>query len=244
MAPSSPPHQTDQGPRIFAALIRHGEYEQPPGVPSALLPHPLTDRGREQAHECALRIQAVIAEKRLVPHPIVDCSVSLRAYETARIVAEHLDLGLNETEALCERRLGAAANLTVEEIEQVIRLDPRVPNLPSGWKSMSQFRLPLPGAESLWMAGARVATHIASRCRAAAAAASRESETRDRLVIFVGHGASFRHAAVDLGVLQADQLPKLSMHHARAVFLERTGEGKWRHDSGEWKLRKRVEAPD
>lgn len=208
------------------------------------MPHPLTDVGREQAHECGLRMQAVMAERGLKPHPSVDCSVSLRAFETASIVAERLDLQVLETEALCERRLGAAANLTVEEIEQVVRLDPRVPNLPSGWKSMSQFRLPLPGAESLWMAGARVATHIASRCRAVAAAASRESDPRDRLVIFVGHGASFRHAAVDLGVLQADQLPKLSMHHARAVILERTGEGEWRHDSGEWKLRKRVEAPD
>lgn len=185
-----------------------------------------------------------MAEKGLTPHQTVDCSVSLRAYETASILAEQLGLDLLETEALCERRLGAAANLTVEEIESVIRTDPRYPDLPEGWKSKSHFRLPLPGAESLWMAGARVATHIESRCRAVAAAASRDDQTGDLLVIFVGHGASFRHAAVDLGVLQAAQLPSLSMHHAQPVILERTAEGTWRHDSGEWKLRKRVEAPD
>jgi 2,3-bisphosphoglycerate-dependent phosphoglycerate mutase len=113
-----------------------------------------------------------------------------------------------------------------------VAADPRGKTLPEGWKSMSRFRLPLPGAESLLEAGDRVQRCLRRRMDELA----REAEI-DTVRLFVGHGGSFRHAAVHLGVLALEEAPALSMHHCRPVVLERLPDGNWARVAGEWKER-------
>jgi len=129
------------------------------------------------------------------------------------------------------RSVGCAANLTVEQISQVIHDDPRYPDLPQYWKSDSEYCLPLQGAESLLQAGERVAAHLSRRMAAV------KNSQADILKLFVAHGAAFRHAAYHLGVLEYDQIARLSMYHAQPVFLEYLDDGNWRHIDGEWKVR-------
>src|SRR5690606_38608014 len=153
-----------------AALVRHGDYHQPDRVPSAQLPHPLTDKGVEQARSLGEKLHAEARELGLTLDPVLDCSTLLPARQTAELAAERLnriELGqqfsVEEFAELGERSVGAAANLTVDAIEAALRVDPRHPELPKGWKNHPRFRLPVPGAESLLMAGARVAAHIERR---------------------------------------------------------------------------------
>ena len=56
--------------------------------------------------------------------------------------------------------------------------------------------------------------------------------------IFVGHGASIRHAAHHIGILDLEDIRRLSMHHARPVVLKRSKNGTWHHHSGSWKERR------
>ena len=162
-----------------------------------------------------------------------------RAWQTARIIADCLQdevgetLLLEEFDALAERGIGCAANLNIEQIEELLHLDSRFTDPPPNWKADSHYCLPLQGAESLVQAGERVAAHLSQRL----AAISGHLET-DSVKLFVGHGAAFRHAAFHLGVLKFDQLAKLSMHHGRPLFLEYRSEIDWRHVAGEWKSRK------
>lgn len=223
---------------IHAVLLRHGHYEQPAGVPSAWLPHPLTEQGRAQASAAVARVRAELERVNATLHPVVHASVLLRAYETATRFAEGWGgeaLTVRTSPSLNERGLGAAANLTVAEIEAVAARDPRVGALPGGWKSAAHFKLPLPGAESLAEAGGRVAAYVESVCREISSVGG-----GPRAVVFVGHGAAFRHAAVCLNVLDASSLPALSMHHCAPVVLCRHGLGHWSHVSGAWKRRQLV----
>jgi 2,3-bisphosphoglycerate-dependent phosphoglycerate mutase len=148
-------------------------------------------------------------------------------------------LEIEEFDALAERSLGAACNLSIRQIESTLLADPRFELLPPDWKSNSHFRLPLQGAESLMEAGDRVARHLESRLEELQAVVD-----RDTLKLFVGHGAAFRHAAYRLGVLDFEQIADLSMHHCRPVFLERRQAGDWRHLTGEWKVRSQGETVD
>ena len=226
----------------FAVLLRHGHYEQPEGVPSAWLPHPLTARGREQAASAMALVQASLADAGVALAPTLYCSSLLRAFETAQIMATTLGRtpdAVVSTPALNERGLGALANLSVTAIEEIARRDPRVGPLPVGWKSSSHVKLPYDGAESLMEAGARVAAFVEARCRGVA-----EREGPAQATLFVGHGAAFRHAAVALGVLDLSQIPALSMHHCKPVVLERQSLGQWRHAGGGWKQRHREEGHD
>jgi len=142
-------------------------------------------------------------------------------------------------DALAERGLGSAANLTVGQIEDIIATDPRFSPMPPDWKSNSRYRLPLQGAESLIEAGARVAGHIRQRVEHLAAQVS-----VDTVQVFVGHGAAFRHAAFHLGSLAFDDIRRLSMHHARPVYLLAAQAGMpWQHIAGEWKMRSRGGSP-
>ena len=225
----------------FAALIRHGDYHQRPGAPSARQPYPLTAPGLAQARACGDRLAALLADHDLTLDPVIRCSRQLRAWQTADAIAGQLRAqglsvtGLHETSALAERGLGSAANLTVAEIEAVLAADPRHAPPPPGWKSDSSYRLPLDGAESLSEAGARVAGYLRAEIEAAPCPA--------QLTLFVGHGASFRHAACHLGLLEADDIPRLSMFHADPLLICYNGRGSWRHVSGAWKVRARKEDP-
>ncbi len=225
---------------LIAALIRHGDYHQLPGVPSAQQPFPLNEAGERHARKSAGDIREMLTRRNLALCPVIDSSQMLRGWQTARLIADHLNLPELEIlpcDALAERSVGCAANLTIESIESVISADPRFPDPPPGWKSDSHYRLPLQGAESLLDAGKRVASHITEKMRELEPGAK-----RDTLKLFVGHGAAFRHAACQLGVLELEQLAKLSMYHDRPVYLEYNPGRPWRHVGGEWKVRKPREA--
>lgn len=225
-------------PRLIAALIRHGDYRQLPETPSAHQPFPLTSDGEAQARRAGIALHEDLERNGWTPSPAVDSSQLLRAWQTARIINQELAAHfpsppqLTGFDALAERGLGSAANLSIPAIEAVIREDPRFPDLPADWKSNSRFRLPLQGAESLLEAGERVAAHIKRQMRMLS-----EQASVDTLKLFVGHGAAFRHAAHLLGVLSFEQIARLSMHHARPIYLEYLPEDRWQQIGGEWKLR-------
>ena len=218
-------------PSTFA-LIRHGEYHQPLNVPSALLPYPLTNKGIEQACQAAGMLQAYAQESNLEIDSVIDSSRQLRAWQTASLIAETLGqtFRVEEFPELAERSVGAVANLTVAEIEALFEADPRYAAPPTGWKSDSHYQLPFQGAESLLDAGARVSGHIEQR--------QQQLSADGVLKVVVGHGASIRHACVQLGVLELEQVAKISMHHARPVFIASRSSG-WQKVGGEWKPRSR-----
>ncbi|CAA0081162.1 2,3-bisphosphoglycerate-dependent phosphoglycerate mutase [Zhongshania aliphaticivorans] len=229
-------------PRLVAALVRHGDYKQRESTPSALQPFPLSANGRQQARLAADELLQFASSHGLTICNSIDCSSLLRAWQTAQYYREKIDARLSvftdvdSFDSLCERSVGSAANLSLNEINQVIRDDPRFAELPPNWKSDSHYRLPLVGSESLMDAGQRVADHISVRMREC------EGGQQDILKIFVGHGAAFRHAACQLGVLKFEDIAALSMHHAKPVYIELI-EGVWQHIGGEWKHRQGNDTP-
>ncbi|EAV40205.1 Phosphoglycerate/bisphosphoglycerate mutase [Stappia aggregata IAM 12614] len=225
----------------FAILVRHGAYHQKPDTPSALQPYALTDAGKVQAQEAGSEIADIARQEGFRLAPEILCSRQLRAWQTAALLGQSLgerlgsDFTITEDEALAERSVGALANLTLREIEQVIADDPRTAPLPRDWKSNSHHRLPVQGAESLMDAGERVAAFLEQKM------ADLNDRAGPNARIFVGHGASIRHAAHCLGVLSFDQIRQLSMHHARALVLKLDGNGTWTHHGGDWKQRRPLE---
>lgn len=231
--------------RLIAAILRHGEYHQLPDTPSALQPYPLTGVGAEQAERSVTLIQGVLEMFKWRLHPVIDSSRLLRGWQTAEMIRKGLQIGspdrlqIESYDTLAERSLGSAANLSLQQIESVLRDDPRFSPPPAGWKSDSHYRLPLQGAESLMDAGQRLAEHMERRL------VELQSQVKsDSVKLFVGHGAAFRHAAHHLGVLSFDQIAALSMYHCRPVFLERLPDGSWQHLTGEWKIRSKGESFD
>jgi len=162
----------------------------------------------------------------------------LRAWQTAMIFVEKLYKHkmptklIDSYDALAERGLGSVANMTIRQIEKVIVEDPRYEEPPLEWKANSHYCLPFQGAESLIQAGVRVAEHLQQQMHKLRAEAS-----VDTVKLFVGHGAAFRHAAYQLGILQFEQLAQFSMFHARPVLIEYLDDGSWRHIGGDWKIR-------
>lgn len=230
-------------PRMVAALIRHGDYEQLPNTPSAHQPFPLNKSGAAQVAAAIPELLTLTRQLGLHLSHQVDSSQLLRAWQTANLFAQGLQDQFATTpiitsyDALAERCVGSAANLTTAEIEAVLKQDPRFSEPPKDWKSNSYYQLPLQGAESLMMAGERVAGHIIEQVQNL-----QETIQQDTLKLFVGHGAAFRHAAHQLGVLAFDDIAKLSMYHARPVLLELRADGSWCHIGGEWKVRKKHSA--
>lgn len=173
--------------------------------------------------------------------PEIICSRQQRAWQTAATLAAELvattpqSFHILEDEALAERSVGAFANLTTAEIEDILDQDPRYARPPQNWKSDSRYKLPAQGAESLIEAGARVAQCLCSHMDRLPGPSG--PDTR----IFVGHGASLRHAAHHLGVLGLEDIRRLSMHHARPVVLKRQEDGTWDHHCGNWKERQLLE---
>ena len=223
--------------RLIAALVRHGDYYQSPDTPSAHQPYPLNSAGETQAQEGAQLLQDMIIRNDWSLLPSIDSSRMLRAWQTAVIFADRLaesfasTLHIESYDALAERGVGCLANLTTAQIEAVLQQDPRVPDPPIDWKADSHYRLPLQGAESLLEAGERVASHLSQSMAALPPA------DQDKVKIFIGHGAAFRHAACHLGVLEFGQIKQLSMFHCQPVMLEYMPDGNWRHVEGEWKVR-------
>jgi 2,3-bisphosphoglycerate-dependent phosphoglycerate mutase len=223
--------------RLIAALIRHGDYHQLADTPSAHQPYPLNSAGETQAQEGAQILHDTIVRNGWTLDPSIESSRMLRAWQTAVIFADRLTGLVSSTpqvesyDALAERGVGCLANLTIAQIEAVLQQDPRVDDPPDGWKADSHYRLPLQGAESLLEAGERVAAHLSQSM------AALPPDGHDRVKIFIGHGAAFRHAAYHLGVLEFGQLRQLSMFHCRPVLIESLPGGQWRHVGVEWKVR-------
>lgn len=222
-------------PRCIAALIRHGDYRQLPDTPSAYQPFPLTETGKQQASQAAALILEQGLQLDCAINPIIASSALLRAWQTAALIAENLDefqANIQQHEDLAERCVGSAANLSVKQIADIVRQDPRYPNLPNDWKFNSHYRLPFPGAESLLQAGERVASVLKREMQRL-----RQCTQANQIKLFVGHGAAFRHAAYHLGILEYEQIARLSMHHCRPVLIELNDDGSWSHVAGDWKTR-------
>ncbi len=226
-------------PCPFVAFIRHGQYHQLDDTPSAHQPFPLSDTGRQAAqHGIALLLQ-MIDRFDLSVAPVVDSSSLLRAWQTAELfktglrASGHAALEIDSFDGLAERGLGSAANLTVSQIEEVLRQDPRFNKPPADWKSNSEYRLPLLGAESHLEAGRRVAAHLERR----ATEMLEYPNANRRLKLIVGHGASFRHAAFHLGLLTFQQVRELTVEYATPILFEYCGDKGWRHAAGDWKRR-------
>ena len=224
--------------RTIAALVRHGEYHQQADTPSAHQPYALTAEGKAEVHAEVDSFAVLLEEHSLSIAERVDSSNMLRAWQTAMIFVEKLyqhqmpSMLIDSHDALAERGLGSVANMTIRQIEKVIVEDPRYEEPPLEWKSNSHYCLPFQGAESLIQAGVRVAEHLQQQMHKL-----RDETSVDTVKLFVGHGAAFRHAAYQLGILQYEQLAQFSMFHARPVLIEYLDDGSWRHIGGDWKIR-------
>lgn len=228
--------------RLFAALVRHGDYHQLEDTPSAHQPFALNSDGEGHARRAAKLLSEFLGQQGCSLLPVFNTSRMLRAWQTARIMANELELEglvpstiqLQSFDELAERGVGAAANLTRKQIEEVVRQDPRFNDLPKDWKANSHVQLPFQGAESLMQSGHRVATYLIRVMSELAPMAETDS-----LKVFVGHGASIRHAAYHLGVMDYDEVRKFSMSHGKPVILEYIADDYWKHVAGEWKIRAR-----
>lgn len=222
------------------ALIRHGEYEQLANTPSALQPFPLTLKGAEDVRNQARQFGQWLSGSGYLLEPDIHCSTLLRAWQTAHIFREELapffveEPHIHSVSDLCERSVGAVANLSVSEIERIVEMDPRLSPLPKGWKSNSAFKLPFDGAESLLEAGKRVAGYLRSLP---------VFEPNQRIQIVVGHGASIRHASYHMGVIQFGDIKRLSMFYGHPVVFERVDQH-WHRIYGDWKHRQNVDPID
>ncbi len=224
------------------AFVRHGDYAQLPATPSAHQPFALHEQGIKQAQQQADEFAVMMQNEQWQMASVIDSSHMLRAWQTADIFQQALQasfprLQISSFDALAERSVGSVANLNVEQIESIIASDPRYSALPQGWKSDSHFQLPFQGAESLLQAGERVAAHLKQRMMGL----ERTNQTQVKLV--VGHGASFRHAAFHLGILDFDMIAKLSMYHAQPLLFEYFDDGTWQHIAGDWKIRQAKNEP-
>jgi len=215
----------------YAVFIRHGDYLHQALTPGAFQPYPLTKEGEAQAADCVGKLLAFSRQHGLNISPVIHSSSVLRGWQTADIIRQKLELEtLLETPELCERSVGSLANLSISQIELVVRDDPRFDTPPAGWKSDSHYQLPYPGAESLMQAGVRVSSYINQ------VMASLQPES-GIMQLFVGHGAAFRHAACHQGMINFDEIAKLSMFHAEPIYFTLDQNMDWQHRAGAWKVR-------
>ncbi|WP_272642609.1 histidine phosphatase family protein [Marinomonas mediterranea] len=235
------------------ALIRHGAYEQLKNVPSALQPFPLTEEGENEVRRQARQFGDWLNASGMKLDPNVDSSSLLRAWQTATIYMEELKDFFVSTPTLtgypelCERSVGAVANLTIPEIERLLALDPRFEVPAENWKSDSYYKLPFDGAESLIEAGERVANHILqwqSRVDHSENTSESKLNESELIKLFIGHGASIRHAAFHINVINFCDIKQLSMYYGHPVVLEFANDQHPTKLFGDWKKRQIQEVPD
>ena len=226
-------------PKITLAFVRHGEYQQKPKTPSAFQPFGLTSKGKKQSEATAKMIEQFAEAHKLKIHSAIHSSNLLRAWQTAKIIKKNLTdhVHIETSSKINERSVGAVANLTVTEIETLLKDDPRYECPDFNWKSDSYYCLPFDGAESLMDSGERLAKFIRKEC-----VKLQKSVKKNTLMIIVGHGASFRHAAYLLGMLEFEEIAKYSMYHATPLYFEYTpvkSQSDWSFIKvhGEWKVR-------
>ena len=191
------------------------------------LPYAYQNRAHPIARLC--RDHGLTIDKR------IEASQLLRAWQTANVLATGLEAETDtrhhviQRDELIERGIGSAANLTFDEIAELLAQDPRVGPLPEGWRRMPEFRLPLPGAESLMQAGARVAARVAASIDSIP-----DDDPTDVARLFVAHSGCLRHAAVVLGAIDVRHVAGLSMDFLGCVLLEKKPNGEWVHLAGEF----------
>ncbi len=111
---------------VIAALVRHGDYHQLAHTPSALQPFPLNETGCAQAKKGAAELIELLQQGGYRLHPKLDSSRLLRAWQTAQIFTEELrkvsqaTLQVSSFDALAERSVGSAANLTVPRSTKIL----------------------------------------------------------------------------------------------------------------------------
>jgi len=229
--------RTPSGRRV-AGFVRHGHFDRPDDTASAHSLFPLTGKGREQAKNAVDPILECCEELGLELDPRIEASQLLRAWETANLIAEALAARTGKRfhvfarDELVERGLGSCANMTFDRIREVLSNDPRLGPLPEGWRRMPEFRLPVPGAESLMHAGARTAARVATSLDSIPA-----EDDRDLMRLFVAHSGCLRHATVQLGALDVRVVAGLSMDFGQSVFVEKLANGDWVHIAGQFKKR-------
>ena len=232
---ASRPQRRGRSGRRVAAFVRHGHFDRPPETASAHQLLPLSQEGRDQARATASILAGHAKDHGLEIDPTIEASPLLRAWETARILAETLGsltgqtLRVEEQAALMERGLGSCANLRFDEIAHILGLDPRLAPLPEGWRRIPDFRLPVPGAESLLEAGQRTAKRIEGSLDGLPV-----EDGVDRMRVFVAHSGCLRHAAVHLGALAVGEVRARSMAFAQAILIERHEDGRWTLLEGDW----------
>lgn len=230
--------------RCYLAFLRHAEYQQTANHPSAWQPFPLTDAGQEQSIAAGKTLANLMDYQNWQLYSEIFSSNLLRSWQTASLIRQQFssDAQITTSKALNERSVGALANLSVTEIEAVIAADPRFDALPPHWKSNSEFRLPVDGAESLMQAGQRVSQFINDQVRHVM-----QNAEQPTLIIMVGHGAAFRHAAYHLGIMDKADIGRYSMHYAQPMVFEcRLDKQQLQLDllAGKWKVRAEADRPD
>ena len=219
---------------LYLAFIRHGAYEQPEGVPSAHLPHPLTNEGKQHAKSGASQLKELLKENQIQFYSTnLYSSNLLRAYQSALSFSQEFSTQITQSEKLCERCVGSMANLTVSQIEAILKKDPRFDDPPEGWKSSPHYQLPVPNAESLFQAGQRVKNFVCERL---------ELAEENSLNMFVGHGASIRYCAHHFGIWSIEEVGKHSMFYGTPVLykvqFKDSDHHQFQHIAGQWKVRK------
>ena len=221
--------------RRVAVFVRHGHFERPDETASAHSLLPLSETGHAQAAAAVGKIAARCANQGLEIDKRIEASQLLRAWQTANVLAEGLSERTGtphhviQRDEMIERGLGSAANLTFTRIRELVEADPRLGSLPEGWRRMPEYRLPLPGAESLMDAGKRAAARIAHSIESMP-----EDDPRDLARLFVAHSGCLRHAAVVLGAIDVRRVASLSMDFVQAVMIERFPDGSWRVVDGDF----------
>jgi 2,3-bisphosphoglycerate-dependent phosphoglycerate mutase len=224
-----------QGRRV-AAFVRHGHFDRPDDVASAHSLFPLSANGIEQSRRAIEPILDFCEEFDLELDSRIEASQLLRAWQTAKTIAEALEARLGrrfhvlQRDELIERGLGSCANMTFARIREVLSADPRLGPLPANWRRIPEFRLPVQGAESLMQAGARTAARVAASIDSIPV-----EDSRDLMRVFVAHSGCLRHAAVQLGAIDVRAVPGLSMDFAQTVLIEKLPNGDWVHIAGQFK---------
>lgn len=187
-------------------IVRHGESLDNAGIPYPRTPEgsPLTDRGRQQAHDVARRLARAGAE-------VVIASNLLRARQTAEIIAHDLGLEVRVVEGLHERSVGSFGGRTgleqleeyrakFEEYDRGTNKEKLRWKLAEEWESLEEAQRRFVGAVE------RVA-----------------DDYRGRTAIVVAHGTVMRAFLIHAGYGTLDQLDEGAVENTGYVVVETDG---------------------
>jgi alpha-ribazole phosphatase/probable phosphoglycerate mutase len=180
-------------------LVRHGETEEAArGRCVGRLDVGLSDRGRRQAAELAVRLR----EAGLAA---IYASTSRRALDTAAPTAAACGLEVRQLEELCEVSFGALEGLPFEEVEA---------RFPRSWRAWmtSPVTVCFPGGESL--------ASVQERARRAREALI--SRHAAETVVAFSHGGPLRALLGDALGLPDPEVFGIAVPHGSAVVLEWT----------------------